>query len=60
MTSTQKENAEKDNSEKIKLQFPYVVRAQYEPRITADAHLQCNCAWLVHESNINIIVALNA
>ena len=28
----------------IKMQFPYVVQAQYEHRTAADAHLQYHCA----------------
>ena len=44
MTNTQKEKAEKDDSVQpnieIKLQFPYVIQAQYEHRTAADTHLQ--------------------
>ena len=40
----QKEKVEKDDSEKKKLQFLYVVQAQYEHRTSADTHLQYHCA----------------
>ena len=41
MTNTQKEKAEKDDSKiEIKLQFPYVLLAEYEHRTAAYAHLQ--------------------
>ena len=41
-----KETVEKDDSKRNrkKLQFPYVVQAQYEHRTAADTHLQYHCA----------------
>ena len=56
MTNTQKEKPEKGDSQflEIKLQFPYVVSAQYEHRTVAEAHLN-NIT--VHKNKIYI--ALN-
>jgi len=39
----------------IKMQFTYVVQAQYEHRTVADAHLQYHCT--VHKNNIALNVA---
>ena len=45
MTKTQEEIVERTivSKTELKLQFPYVVQAQYDHHTAADAHLQYHC-----------------